>query len=279
MKLSGVEEKARSYYNSDDAEEFYSRVWGGKDIHIGLYTSENESIADASHRTVETMAALLPEKARDTSVFKALDLGAGYGGAARYLAETRQCEVDCLNLSEAQNERNRQLTHEAGLDSKVRVFDGSFEDIPFDDSQYDLVWSQDSFLHSGRRERVLSEATRVLKKGGLFIFTVVMQTAAVNPGVLQPILNRIHLQSLASPSFYRDCSDKTGLKLISFKDQTEQLCKHYSRVLAEIQKRENELSNTISLEYLKNMQTGLQHWVNGGKSGDICWGIWQFEKL
>ena len=34
---TGVVEKAREYYNSDDADKFYYDVWGGEDIHIGLY--------------------------------------------------------------------------------------------------------------------------------------------------------------------------------------------------------------------------------------------------
>ncbi len=48
---------AREYYNSTDADRFYATIWGGEDIHIGLYESENDSIVDASRRTVEKMAA------------------------------------------------------------------------------------------------------------------------------------------------------------------------------------------------------------------------------
>ena len=29
---------AADYYNSRDADQFYALVWGGEDIHIGLYT-------------------------------------------------------------------------------------------------------------------------------------------------------------------------------------------------------------------------------------------------
>ncbi|MDH5409605.1 MAG: SAM-dependent methyltransferase, partial [Gammaproteobacteria bacterium] len=48
---------ARDYYNSEDADNFYNIIWGGEDIHIGLYESTNESIVEASHRTVRHMAA------------------------------------------------------------------------------------------------------------------------------------------------------------------------------------------------------------------------------
>ena len=54
---SEVVETARSYYNSDDADNFYFHVWGGEDIHIGLYEAPGESIAAASRRTVQRMAS------------------------------------------------------------------------------------------------------------------------------------------------------------------------------------------------------------------------------
>ena len=44
---------AQAYYNSDDAENFYSRLWGGEDIHIGLYQSVSEPVIEASNHTVE----------------------------------------------------------------------------------------------------------------------------------------------------------------------------------------------------------------------------------
>ena len=50
---------ARDYYNSEDADAFYATIWGGEDIHIGLYESLDESITDASRRTVEHMALSL----------------------------------------------------------------------------------------------------------------------------------------------------------------------------------------------------------------------------
>lgn len=50
---------------------------------------------------------------------RVLDVGAGYGGSARCLARSRGCPVTCLNLSAVQNERNRRLTAEQGLENLV----------------------------------------------------------------------------------------------------------------------------------------------------------------
>jgi hypothetical protein len=73
-------ERAEAYYDSTEADAFYQTIWGGQDIHIGLYQDEVEPIADASRRTVETMATRLVNADETTRI---LDLGAGYGGAAR----------------------------------------------------------------------------------------------------------------------------------------------------------------------------------------------------
>ena len=44
---------AQAYYDSPEADEFYFQIWGGEDIHIGLYDSPSDPIPAASRRTVE----------------------------------------------------------------------------------------------------------------------------------------------------------------------------------------------------------------------------------
>ena len=266
---------ARDYYNSEDADNFYNIIWGGEDIHIGLYQSDKEAITDASHRTVRHMAAKLEGINAETKV---LDIGAGYGGAARYLAETFACSVTALNLSEKENERNRQLNAERGLTDKISVVDGSFESIPAEDASFDVVWSQDAILHSGQREQVIQEVARVLKPGGRFIFTDPMQSDDCPEGVLQPILERIHLSSLGSPAFYRDMAARVGLHEQSFDEQTQQLVNHYTRVLQETERYEADLSDRIDPDYITRMKKGLGYWIEGGNKGYLAWGIFIFNK-
>lgn len=266
---------AQDYYNSDDADNFYFHIWGGQDIHIGSYASADEDIATASQRTVSNMAAQLHGIGADTRV---IDIGAGYGGAARWLAQTHLCHVSCLNLSEAQNARNRVLTDAAGLTDLIEVTDGSFEDIPCPDAQFDVAWSQDAILHSGRRARVLEEIDRVLKPGGQFIFTDPMQSDDCPPGVLQPVLDRIHLETLGSPGFYRQEAQRLGWQEVDVIDLTAQLLTHYSRVREELAGRREELSDKVSDAYIERMIQGLGHWVDAARNGYLAWGILHFRK-
>lgn len=260
---------ARDYYNSSDADNFYAIIWGGEDIHVGTYTDASEDIAVASRRTVEQMADRVPLTA-DTRV---LDIGAGFGGAARYLAATYDCHVTCLNLSEVENERNRALTKEQKLQRLVEVTDGSFEDLPFQDNGFDVVWSQDAFLHSGDRDRVLEEAVRVLRPGGHLIFTDPMAVDGCPKQKLAPILRRLSLDTMATPGFYRAQLHRLGMKSVDFYDASDQLPRHYQRVLEETERRSADLAGKVSEEYQTKMKSGLRNWVEGGRAGNLAWGV------
>ena len=221
------------------------------------------------------MAAEIAGKSVDTRI---IDIGAGYGGAARWLASQYGCHLTCLNLSEAQNERNRAMTVEQGLSQVIDVVDGSFEDIPTADGLFDLAWSQDAILHSGHRERVLDEVDRVLKPGGEFIFTDPMQADDCPAGVLQPVLERIHLDSLCSFAFYRQQAQRLGWEEVSVTDLTPQLVNHYTRVRQVLAIKRNTLAGKVSDDYMDRMILGLKHWIDAGDNGYLAWGILHFRK-
>jgi len=277
MSESGatVVETTERYYDSEDADAFYERIWGGEDIHIGLYESEDEPIAEASHRTVATMADRLGELGAKDRV---LDLGAGYGGSARHLARRFGCHVTCLNLSERQNRRNVRLNREAGLEDRVAVRHGDFEALDFPDASFEVVWSQDAFLHSGRRAHVLSEAVRVLAPGGQLIFTDPMQADDCPEGVLGAVYERIHLDSMGSFAFYRETAKQLGLEEVGVVDRTPQLRNHYARVRAELERQRGGLAGEVSDAYIDRMVAGLSSWIEAADRGWLAWGILHFRR-
>lgn len=269
-------ETAREYYNSSQADRFYATIWGGEDIHVGLYRDENESIVDASRRTVDEMMDQVADDLKSGS--RILDLGAGYGGAARKLAKRFGCEVVCLNLSEVQNRRNRKCSKEQGLDHLIDVVDGDFENVPFPDRSFDVVWSQDSLLHSGNRQKVVAEAARLLKPGGILIFTDPMQVEDCSQEDLAPVLERIHLSSMGSIPFYQEAARQEGLVEERIIDHSEQLANHYGNVLAQLNQRHDELVEACGADYAGRMKKGLQHWIDAAGQGLLKWGILVFRK-
>jgi len=267
---AAVTETTESYYDSTAADAFYAAIWGGNDIHIGIYENDDDSVFAASSRTVAAMASCVEGMVDGLRV---LDIGAGYGGSARTLAGIFGCNVVCLNLSEVQNDRNRELCRNAGLEDLIDVVHGTFEAIPGPPDQFDVVWSQDAMLHSGAREHVLAEVARVLRPGGQFIFTDPMQTDSCSPDALKPVLDRIHLDSLASPAFYRKTLATLGFEEIRWIEMADQLPSHYAAVRAELEARRDEMVEQCGVDYVDPMIDGLGHWVEAADRGHLTWGI------
>ncbi|NMG37693.1 methyltransferase domain-containing protein [Chelativorans sp. ZYF759] len=269
-----VRDVTESYYDSDDADTFYSTVWGGEDLHIGIYDTTND-IREASAETVDRMAEMLEKIDADTKV---LDIGAGYGGSARRIARKFGASVRCLNISETQNDTNRHKNNRLGLSDQVSVVHGVFEDIPEPDGSHDIVWSQDAILHSDQRAQVLAEVYRVLKPGGEFIFTDPMQADDCPEGVLQPVYDRLNLTSLGSFRFYREAALAQGFQVLDQVDLTAHLRNHYARVREDLIANYDKLTGSASKDYLDKMIQGLENWVKAADAGHLAWGIQRFRK-
>ncbi len=91
-----------------------------------------------------------------------LDVGCGAGNMAHHLAHYgRFTGVDL-------NPKPLEIAQQRGLE----VREGSADDLPFDDNQFDLVALLDTVEHVPNEHGVFSECYRVLKPGGKLMVTV-----------------------------------------------------------------------------------------------------------
>lgn len=274
MKYSTTVKKARDYYDSENMLNFHNLIYG-EHIHIGLYETGTESIPNANLRTLEVINTLLE---LDSSS-KVLDIGSGYGGAARYLAGQAHCHVDCLNLSAAQNEINRKLTQAKDLDALIHVFDGSFQEIPAAEDTYDTVISQDALLYSSDRLQVFQEVSRVLQNKGQFLLTDVMLSDECPPDIHKKTLEIVELKSLASIEIYRALAKKTGFQEIKVLEMSEQVTQQYQKTLDALESNFDELRKGCDEEFLEYQRVRLSNWIKIGNEGYLNWGILHFLKL
>jgi len=101
---------------------------------------------------------------------RVLDIGAGLAGAARMLAYSRGCRVDCVELSHDYCAGAELLNRITGLNDRIEVHKASALDLPFPDDTFDAVWMQNVGMNIADKRRLYSEICRVLKPGGLFAF-------------------------------------------------------------------------------------------------------------
>jgi cyclopropane-fatty-acyl-phospholipid synthase len=99
---------------------------------------------------------------------RVLDIGCGWGGLSRYMAETRGCEVVGVNISDEQIAHAREFCD--GLPVEIRKQD--YRDL---DESFDKIVSVGMFEHVGaRNHRTFAEvARRCLKDDGAFLLQTI----------------------------------------------------------------------------------------------------------
>lgn len=267
------EAAAQQYYNDTFTDRAYTLIWGGEHIHYGIYEQPDDSIPLASQRTVELMAATVGGISSESRI---IDLGAGYGGSARLLARRYGCHVTCLNISEAQNQRNERLTAEQGLTDRIEVRAGSFEAVPYPDRSFDIAWAQDAILHSARRRQVFAEVRRIVRPGGAFIFTDPLQQAAAPPEAVQRAVERLKLSSLETVEGYRQLAAEFGMLEHSSHDLTPHILRHYQQMRAGFADRSDELAAATAPEFVDRLMYSFDRWIEDISAGYLAWYMFHF---
>ncbi len=109
-----------------------------------------------------------------------LDIGAGVGGTARYLAQQVGCQVTGLELQPQLCQMAQELTARTGLSERVTFIHGDI--LQGLAGQFDAWLSLLVFLHIPERNTLFSRCADVLKPGGHFYIEDYVQ--------LQPLTTR-----------------------------------------------------------------------------------------
>jgi ubiquinone/menaquinone biosynthesis C-methylase UbiE len=94
---------------------------------------------------------------------KVLDVASGTGESAFYLAETFDCHITGVDLSDYMVKRARRKAKEKNLEIRFTI--GDARHLPFEAGIFDAVLSECTVCLLNK-ERVMSEMTRVARSGG-----------------------------------------------------------------------------------------------------------------
>ena len=292
---SGKRNTAKDYYDSEDAQQFYTAVWGESTIHIGNYELLEEMIGSAPATVPASSRILLAQKMHENklierikslmvgaSPFRIADLGCGYGGFLRDLTET-----GCVwqgygyDISDEMISRCKHLNDTSSSRFKDRITWGveSYLSTSLGKESVDVAFSMDAFLHVGEKLHceVLKEAWRILRPGGFLVFTDIMQRPEATPEQMSGILKRIHLPALGSLDNYKACAQAQGFSNFSFDDMSPCLPMHYATVKQVLhEKRVDGTLASLSEDFVKDMLHGLNLWESSGAF--LQWGIIVMQK-
>ena len=96
---------------------------------------------------------------------KIADIGCGTGGQAMVLAQNTQGTITGLDIFPGFIEKFNANAKKLGLQNRVKGIVGSMDNLPFQNEEFDLIWSEGAIYNIGF-DRGINEWRRFLKKGG-----------------------------------------------------------------------------------------------------------------
>ncbi len=188
-----------------------------------------------------------------------LELGCGSGGYALHLAEKVGCRLVGLDINAPGVRNANQLALARGLASQARFEQCDVsETLPFDDSTFDAVFSNDVLCHIPGRPKVLGEMFRILKPGGRMLFS----DALVVGGMLshEEIATRssIGFYVYSPPGENERLMERAGFRQIRATDTTESAARIAKQWHQARERRKQEL---VAMEGDVNFE-GLQRFLS-----------------
>lgn len=186
----------------------------------GLPVAELAMLEDY-HTGGRLATAQLVELASLTATAKVLDAGTGIGGTARYVADRFGCAVTAVDLSDEYCDTARWLNGLVGLDDRIVVRQADVTALPFDDSSYDVVFSQHVQMNVADKGALYREAARVLEAGGRLVLWDLTVGDGREPDYPLPWADVPSRSHLSTPEDLRSVIEAAGFTVEHWQDLTE----------------------------------------------------------
>ena len=134
---------------------------------------------------------------------RVLDVGAGIGGPARWLAATTGCHVTALELQPDLNATAADLTRRSGLADRVTHVAGDILDGAPVDGGYDALISYLAVLHIPDRARLFAACHRALVPGGGMYIEDFTLRSEPTPAQREALRVKVQCPYVPPPDVYR----------------------------------------------------------------------------
>ena len=175
---------------------------------------------DQDHYGGLSVVDALAERARIGSGSQVADFCAGLAGPARYLAHKYGAIVTCIELNPDRALGAADLTRRVGFAHCVRIVRGDVMHVPLAAQTMDAVISQEALLHVPDKRAALSEAHRVLKRGGRLAFTDWAEHRPLDANDSASMWRGIAAQSVQSFVSYAQMLREIGFRNVAVEDLT-----------------------------------------------------------
>ncbi len=176
QSVSRAKKSAAAHYDMEP--EVFRAFLDRRMIYSCAYWPRAKNLDEAQEHKMNLVAA----KLRLQKKMQALDIGCGWGGCARYLAEKYGANITGITLSE----RQREFAENENAHPRVRFL---LRDYRRCEGEYDAIYSVGMFEHVGKKNHreFFQTARRLLKPGGVFLLHTIGEAAheSVSPSWAQ----------------------------------------------------------------------------------------------
>jgi SAM-dependent methyltransferase len=195
------------------------RARGGLDARL---TPDDLFPFDQDHYGGLAAVDALARLAAITASSRVLDICAGLGGPARFLASRRGCRVIGLELNAGRAAGMARLSGRVGLHRLVHAVRGDATTLPFGTGRFDACVSQEAMLHVDDKRAVLAEARRVLVSGGRLAYTDWIAHPGLGDVERARLLDWMAAVTLQSLDGYRTLLRRVGFRAVESEDLTDE---------------------------------------------------------
>lgn len=130
---------------------------------------------DAETRMAIDLAGLVP-----TTPLKIADIGCGTGSSTLLLARTLNAQITAVDFLPEFIEVLKTNAENEGLSKKIDPLVCSMDSLPFDEEEYDVIWSEGAIYNMGF-ENGTNDWKRFLKPDGLLVVSEITWTTNDRP--------------------------------------------------------------------------------------------------
>lgn len=265
--------KEAAFDETQKSQEIFKDLWGGDDLHVGIYKNSKSTPAEAARATTDRMLRLLPRIKRSSRI---LILQSGFGTAARYIAAENKCKIDCLNDNNVQNAYNQGQIDAMGLEKQVKVAEGNVDYMPYEPNTFDMVIAQDSFSITARKGQMFRAIHRVMKPEGRLIFSAIMLS---DGEVDAQRIEKLPVEELITQEAYTYKAQRGFFQQIYTLDLSIHLETHFEKVSEVLENNKEKLVKQSSKKFIDKRIESTKLFQELAGEGQLSWGILMFQKL
>ena len=176
----------------------------GEQIHIGGFASSMD----------------LAEKAGIGSGMKGVDLCCCNGAGMRFLVRFRDvARMEGIDATQKVVEQGCRLCEQEELSDRIELTLADVCDSNLADASVDFVWGEDAWCYVVDKEKLISEAARIVKPGGVIAFTDWIEgNAGLADAEAERLMAFMKFPNIQNLEGYRDLLTANGCEVITAED-------------------------------------------------------------